>query len=116
MSEKIATVITVIGSLIVFGIFGLFIYACIDEASYGIKQGIVLDKQYESAHTYTAYTTSYIGNDTIRIPHQEYVSEKYKIKIQKTEDNKTKSIWIEVTPEEYNNLNIGDSYGGYLEE
>lgn len=116
MSEKISIIIIILVTIFLILIFGAFCYSIYQYADYGIKQGIIVDKQYESAYTYTAYTTSYIGNDTIRIPHQEYVSEKYKIKIQKTEDNKIKSIWLEVTSEEYNTLNIGDSYGGYLEE
>lgn len=116
MSEKIAIIIVVIGMLIVFGIFDLIIYTGIKEANYGIKQGIVIDKQYTSEHTYTEYSVSHIGNETIKIPYQKYVAEKYKIKIQKTVDGKQKSIWIEITQDEYNNLNIGDSYGNYKEE
>ena len=120
MSEKIATIIIVIGTLlvfgIVFGIFGLIIYTGIKEANYGIKQGIVIDKQYTSEHTYTEYSVSHIGNETIKIPYQKSVAEKYKIKIQKTVDGKQKNTWVEVPKEEYNNLNIGDSYGNYKEE
>ena len=116
MGEKIADIITVIGLLFVCGVFIWMFYYLIDYANFGAKQGIVIDKQYTSEHTYTEYSISHIGNETIKIPYQKYVAEKYQIKLQKTVDGKQKSIWIDITPEEYNSLKIGDNYNNYLEE
>ena len=108
----VAIVVTVI--MIIAGIIlGIELYSLASSMDYGIKQGIVIDKNYSSAHTYTSYTTSYVGNGTIRIPYQEYVDEMYRIRIEKVEDGKTKNTWFEVTAEEYNNLQIGDRYGRY---
>lgn len=112
MSEKIVTVITVIGLLFVCGAFIWMFYYLIAYANYGTLQGIVVDKQYS---TETAYT-EYITNSGDKIPYQKYIAEKYKIEIQKTVNRKQKSIWIEVPKEEYNNLTIGDSYNDYKEE
>lgn len=111
----VAIVITVIVIAIIIAV-SLSLSVVISNMDYGVKQGIVIDKDYSSAHTYTSYTTSYAGNSTIRIPYQEYVDEKYRIRIEKIEDGKTKNRWLEVTAEEYNNLQIGDNYGGYKEE
>lgn len=111
----IAIVVTVI-MIIASVILGIGLSSLASSMNYGAKQGIVIDKDYSSAHTYTSYTTSYVGNSTIRIPHQEYVNEQYRIRIEKTEDGKTKNTWFEVTSEEYNNLQIGDRYGGYTGE
>ena len=82
---------------------------------YGIKQGIIVDKQYHPEYTTYTYTTSNIGNSTIRIPTPIHHSETYNLKIQKEEDGKTKECWIQITEEEYSRYNIGDYYG-YKEE
>ena len=111
--KKVIISFTIILIIVIFGTIGYSIYTNID---YGAKQGIIVDKKYNGAYTYTEYSTSYIGNSTIQIPQQRYVPEMYQIKIQKTEGEKTKSIWIEVTAEEYNNLKISDNYGGYTGE
>lgn len=111
--EKVIITITIIVIATAFSMIGYAIYEDID---YGTKQGVVVDKKYVKAYTYTTYTTTIVGKSLIQVPYQGYVPEKYKIKIEKVDNYKTKSIWIEVIAEEYNNLNIGDSYGGYLEE
>lgn len=109
-------VIIAFSTIIVMMVFGIICYSIYEHVDYGTRQGIIVDKKYNSAYTYTTYDTSRIGNTTIQIPRQQYVPERYQIKIQKTENSKTKSIWIEVTAEEYSTLKIGDSYGGYEEK
>ena len=114
--EIVTTIITIILMTVLIAVIASGLSSVFSNMDYGVKQGIVIDKDYNSAYTYTSHTTSYVGNSTIRIPHQEYVNEKYRIRIEKTEEGKTKNRWIEVTAEEYNNLQIGDRYGGYTGE
>ncbi len=117
MKDEIAEIVAVIIAIVLIaGVTGLIMWglsSMFSNMEYGVKQGIVIDKDYRGAHTYTSYQTSYVGNSTIRIPYQEYVGEMYRIRIEKVEDGKTKNRWFEVTAEEYNNLQIGDRYGGY---
>ncbi len=113
MKDGIVVIVITVIMIVATIILGIVLSSVISDMDYGTKQGIVIDKDYSSAHTYTSYTTSYVGDSTIRIPHQEYVDEKYRIRIEKVEDGKTKNRWLEVTEEEYNSLNIGDRYGGY---
>lgn len=112
MSEKIAKILTVNAILNIIILITYLICGYIDMVSYGTLQGIVIDKQYTTETAYTEYATNY-GD---KIPYEKYVIEKYKIEIQKTVDGKQKSTWVEVPKDEYNNLNIGDSYGNYKEE
>lgn len=115
MKEKLGDVFIVIIFIItVVVIVGLIIgigTVIINDIDYGVKEGVIIDKQYEPAYTYTTYTNNYVGNSTIRIPQQNYVSERYRVKIQKEIEGKEKSIWINITKEEYEKYKIGEYYG-----
>lgn len=101
-------IITTIMTTIIIGtLLGMLIVLILFMTN-DIRQGTIIDKKYTSEVSYTEY---HIRNDEI-IPYQRFISEKYYIKIQKEQ----KSTWIEIPKEEYNNLNIGDSYGNYKEE
>ena len=70
--------------------------------TFGARTGIVIDKQYQAS--YVGYTSSDVDGNTIRIP--TTYPQTWSIEIQK--DNKT--LWIEVSEKEYNELKIGDCY------
>ena len=106
--EKITIILTVVIVLIVFGLAGFGIYT---NASYGEKEGEVIDKEYHRAYTTTSYETVTTGNTSISIPVQKYYPESYQVKIQKEVDEELKQRWIEVTAQEYENIKIGDWYG-----
>ena len=106
--EKIISII-VIGSILF--IFTLLIVFGIQNASYGPKVGTVIDKKYTSESSYYTYDTVYSGNTSITVPKYHHYPATWKLKLQKTEDGKTKEIWIEVTEDEYNKIKIGEFYG-----
>ena len=87
-----------------------FAIVCTFEG-YGQRIGKVVDKKYESESTYYTHSTQYVGSSSISVPEYHYSPEKFKLKLQKEEDEKIKEIWIEVPREEYENFKIGDYYG-----
>lgn len=99
----------VIGIIIIILILSIVCLSRIE--SYGSKVGTVVDKEYASERSYTTTQIQYVGNNTIQIPKYHHEPAKWKLKLQKTENDKTKEIWIEVTEEEYNNIKIGEFYG-----
>lgn len=80
------------------------------ESSYGEKEGLIIDKQYNPEYTTYTYTTSHIGSTIIQTPIPIKHNATYNIKIQKTENEITKECWITITENEYNNYKIGDYY------
>lgn len=105
--------------IVVYTILGIailiFIFACIglgyniaNEINYGEIVGTIINKQIEPAYSYITYThTGYVN-----VPVTHYKEETYKFTIQKEENNKTKTRWIDVSEEDYNKYEIGDYYGG----
>lgn len=87
---------------VVIGLFVLLGIAIKEEADFGTKEGIVIDKEYTSSYT----TIIYSGK--VMIP--QYHPESYQIKIEKEMNGTNKAIWISVDSETYHNTNIGDSY------
>lgn len=110
-TEVVTYIIIGITTMIIIAIFGLIGYNIYVDVDYGTKQGTIIDKRYNAPYTSTTYTTSHVGNSTIRIPTTRYNPESYNIKIQKEEDSKTKECWIQVPKEEYGKYKIGDYYG-----
>lgn len=72
------------------------------EINFGEHIGTIVDKQYHAA--YVSYTNSNVNGNYISIP--TTYPQSWTIKIQK--GNKT--LWIDVSEEEYNELNVGDCY------
>lgn len=104
-------VITIFATGVILILFALLIISGIQYASYGPKVGTVVDKEYSSETSYYTYETIYSGNTSISVPEYHHEPAKWKLKLQKTEDDKTKEIWIEVPREEYESFKIGDYYG-----
>lgn len=96
-------IITIMTILVIVTIFGLIAIEIKQDIDYGIKEGQVIDKSYQSAYT----TMSTSGNITIPQHHPE----RYSIKIQKDIEGKTKSIWISVDKDTYHSISIGEYYG-----
>lgn len=111
IEQKIMTIGIVI--LIIIGVLlvGTVIYSMIEQFNYDERVGIIVDKQYNAAYSYTEITTSHIGNDTIRIPTTKYREAQYLLKLEKEIDGKKKNIWIEVPENEYEKYKRGDFYG-----
>lgn len=83
----------------IIAIIGISIY---QNVSFGTKQGIVIDKQYNAP--WISYNTSYVNGNHIIIPVTH--PQTWSIKIKKGD----KELWIDVSENEYNNLSIGDCY------
>lgn len=108
---SIATVaITAIAVIIIVSVIlliGCYIY---EHFSYGAKEGIIIDKQYSPAYTYTTYNSTYVNGISVSMPMQHYSGERYYFIIQKEVKGKLKSVDVNVTQEEFNNYNIGDYF------
>ncbi|MGN1012270.1 MAG: hypothetical protein ACI4ON_00345 [Clostridia bacterium] len=101
----------VVCALFVILVIVLSICALANYTSYGERTGRIIDKRYTPEHTYTTMRTTYVGESTVSIPVTNYVGEKYEIKLEKEIEDKKKSIWIDITKEEYEKYSIGDFYG-----
>lgn len=105
-TEKVLVGIVITIIVLVLLMVGIIWLAVYPQMDYGIYEGTIVDKKYTSAHT--TLQTYYNGKTTSIYP--MYHPERWKIKIQKQEDDKTKEVWISVPEQEYNNLKIGDYY------
>lgn len=72
------------------------------EINFGEHTGNIVDKQYYAA--YVSYTDSNVNGNYISIPTTH--PQRWTIKIQKN----SKTLWIDVSEKEYNELNVGDCY------
>ena len=92
--------------------FGLAIYT----ESIAPTKGVVVDKSYTKEHTYTTYKTVKQGKETIQVPVQKYVGAEYKITIEGLNKNEEMMRYsFEVAPEEYESIQLGDTYIRKLE-
>lgn len=105
-----SVLITVIAAIIILSVIALICYYVHEHLSYGAKEGIIIDKQYSPAHTYTTYNNTYVNRNSISMPIQHYSAERYCFIIQKEVKRKLKSVDVNVTQEEFNNYNIGDYF------
>lgn len=97
------------------GVITLFGYAIYYESSAPTK-GVVVDKTYTKEHTETTYKTVKQGKETINVPMQKYVGSQYTITIKGLNKNeKMVKYSFEVTPEEYETIQLGDTYIRKLE-
>ena len=105
----------VICSLFVIGFIALFGVAIYNE-SIAPTKGVVVDKSYTKEHTYTTYKPVKQGKETIQVPVQKYVGTEYKITIKGLNKNEEMMKYsFEVTPEEYESIQLGDTYIRKLE-
>lgn len=88
--------------LIIALVIILVVYIVRQDIEFGVKEGIVVDKKYNSAYT----TMMYTGQVTI----PQYHPESWEIKIQKEINGENKSIWVTVDETTYHTLNINDYY------
>lgn len=79
----------------------LFILA---GCGYGEYKGNVIDKQYIPSRT--TIMSGYNGKTMYTYP--VHYAERYKIQIQKEEDGETKTTWVTIPKEQYENIKIGD--------
>ncbi len=97
-ADVLEVVVTSIAIILIVG--GFVLIGCLikNEIDYGVKEGTVIDKDYDPAHT------SYIYINGMMIP--QYHGESWQIKIQKED----KELWISVDELTYHEYEIGDYY------
>ena len=102
MNNKGFEIIEILAVLMIFSIVLIIGIAFYQEINFGEHTGIIVDKQYHAS--YVSYTDSNVNGSHISIPATH--PQRWTIKIQK--NNKT--LWIDVSEKEYNELNVGDCY------
>lgn len=90
--------------LIVF--ISLFLFACSP-----VRSGKIVDKIYKSPWTETCYNYVNIGDVLVPIPYSVDHPARYTIKLQATVDGKVKDGYVDVSPESYHKLEVGQFYG-----
>lgn len=88
------------------------VYGVVNIVDYGQVVGTIINKEIEPSHSYITY----VHTGTVNVPVTHYKEDTYKFEIQKEENNKLKTRWIEVSEEDYNKYEIGDYYGGKVNE
>lgn len=73
---------------------------------FGTEEGIVIEKKYTEAHI--SIFCTYVGR--VMIPHRINYPEKYQLHISKNINGEKKTLWVTVSKEIYNNLEIEDYY------
>ncbi len=102
---EIIELLAVLMIMFIVVVIGITLY---QEINFGEHTGIIVDKQYHSA--YVSYTSSYVNGSHISIPTTH--PQRWSIKLQKKE----KTLWIDISEKEYNELKIGDCYNCRNEE
>lgn len=100
--EIIGGIIIIFCSVVIIAGF----FALAENESNRISEGIVIDKDYNSAYTQIIHRTV---ND-ITVPYTIYHPESYQLQIQGEKDGEIVSYWFDCTVEEYHEYNIGDYY------
>ena len=92
--------------------FGVAIYT----ESIAPTKGVVVDKDYTRGYSYTTRETVYKNGESIQVPVQKYVGTEYKITIKGLNKNEEMMKYsFEVAPEEYETIQLGDTYIRKLE-
>lgn len=105
------TVLGIVILIFILACIGL-VYNVVNTIDYGQKVGTIINKEIEPAHSYITYVhTGYVN-----VPMTHYKGDTYKFELEKEENGKAKTIWIEVSEEEYSKYEIGDYYGGEVNE
>ena len=107
-SEKgfIETVIIIILGLLLIVLISMLGIAIYQDVSYGDREGTIINKYYKEPYT----TTSYMTSGKMMIPITNYHSETWNFKLEKEVEGKSKTITIEVSPDVYEQYNIGDYF------
>jgi len=91
--------------IVAFLILGIIEEVC-NEASFGVKEGIIIDKYYKGAHT----THSMMMSGKVMISRTTHHKESWNFKIEKEINGKKKFITVKVSEDIYNQYNIGDYF------
>lgn len=106
IGEKILTAFIALFTVAVFGLCGIAFWCAFDNESNRITEGVVIDKEYNSAYT----THSHIKSGDVYINVPQFHPENYNILLEGEKDGKTVTYWKRVTAQEYSVYNIGDYY------
>lgn len=87
-------------ALVVFGLT-----AC------GVGEGTITQKSFEPSHSEEYTSCILTGKVNVCSPQTREVEDKWKFELSKeTEDNKTRTGWVQVSHSDYDNYSIGDYY------
>ena len=79
-------------------------------------EGTVIEKYYEPPSTYITVVPMIVNGTTIVTPYPHYRSAQYVLKLSCAQNDGTDAIIIvSVSPEEYDEINVGDYYRNYKE-
>lgn len=102
MNNKGLEIIELLAFLMIMFIILIIGITLYQEINFGEHTGTIVDKQYHAS--YVSYTSSYVNGSHINIPTTH--PQRWSIKLQKNE----KTLWIDISEKEYNELNVGDCY------
>ena len=81
-----------------------------------IVEGTVIEKYYEPPSTYVTVVPMIVNGTTIVTPYPHYRSAQYVLKLSCAQNDGTDAIIIvSVSPEEYDEIGVGDYYRNYKE-
>ena len=79
-------------------------------------EGTVIEKYYEPPSTYITVVPMIVNGKTIAVPYPHYRGAQYVLKLSCAQNDGTDAIIIvSVSPEEYDEINVGDYYRNYKE-
>ena len=111
-TEILGGAIVVLVILFILGTFCVGIY----QAANAPSKGVVISKNYTEGYTHTTYRTVHKGEESIRVPMQEYVEPRYYITIRGVNKKGEESEYtFSVPPSEYETISLGDTYVRKLE-
>lgn len=87
-------------------LMSLILLISLTACGYGELEGEIIDKSYKKAYS----SAVVVKTGDVFVPIVQNHPESWKIRIEKTEDYKIKTTWVNVTEEYYNNVEIGDYY------
>lgn len=97
-------------AVVIISIIVLFSYGVYNSAI-APKEGIVISKRYSKGYYYTTYETIRRKGETISVPVQKYEEPSYTITIKGiNKKGEEQEYSLQVSPEEYANIEIGDTY------
>lgn len=95
-----------IKNILVLFLFIFTLTACTSNEKYIGVKGIVTDKEFEKAHTYTIWI--YVGK--VMVPQQRYAPDRWYLTVEYNINGETEDTRYEVTEELYDTYEIGDIY------
>lgn len=100
ISDRVSIILIVSMILLLVAVIGVLVWSIYNDVTFGVNEGIVIDKHYSQAYYHHTGSTS------------TYHPESYYIILQKEINGKNRTKTISIPKEEYEKININDYYGG----